>query len=201
MAKIKYTKNELKNQRDALRRYERYLPTLQLKKQQLQLEVRQLEAKIEQKASEEKQLFRRLQDWIRMFSEPVPLEDYLELEEIRSSTGNIAGVNIPILDEIVLKKTQPDLFETPSWVDDALKVLEELLRLRAEQWILRQQHELLADELRTTTQRVNLFERVKIPECEENIRVIRIFLGDQQTAEVARAKIAKGKTVEKVRSA
>ena len=49
------------------------------------------------------------------------------------------------------------------------------------------------DELRTTTQRVNLFEKVKIPEAKENIRIIRIFMGDQQTAAVARSKIAKGK--------
>ena len=53
---------------------------------------------------------------------------------------------------------------------------------------------LLGEELRTTTQRVNLFEKVKIPEAKENIRVIRIFMGDQQTAAVARSKIAKGKS-------
>ena len=37
MAKIKHTKNEMKAQREALNRFERFLPMLQLKKQQLQV--------------------------------------------------------------------------------------------------------------------------------------------------------------------
>ena len=36
MAKIKLTKNELKVQKDQLKMFNRYLPTLMLKKQQLQ---------------------------------------------------------------------------------------------------------------------------------------------------------------------
>ena len=71
---------------------------------------------------------------------------------------------------------------------DALKTLVEYdARLR----ILDEQLRRLGDELRTTTQRVNLFEKVKIPETKEHIRTIRIYLGDQQTAAVVRGKIAK----------
>jgi V/A-type H+-transporting ATPase subunit D len=72
-----------------------------------------------------------------------------------------------------------------------------LVRLELDLAYLGVQHRLLAAELRTTNQRVNLFEKVKIPEAVENIRVIRIFLGDQMTAAVARSKIAKAKSVEK----
>ena len=62
-------------------------------------------------------------------------------------------------------------------------------------WVMiRPQRRRVAEELRTTSQRVNLFERVKIPECKENIRVIKIFLGDEQTAAVVRGKIAKRMT-------
>ncbi len=197
MAKIKNTKNELKAQRDALRRYRRYLPTLLLKKQQLQLEVRQLEAKIEAKAAEERQARAELAAWVRLFAEPFDFDACLRVETIRTQVGNIAGVNIPVLQEIVFRRATPDLFATPPWVDDGLKMLERLIRLRVEGEILAEQHRLLADELRTTSQRVNLFEKVKIPECQENIRVIRIFLGDMDTAGVARAKIAKGKALEK----
>lgn len=193
MAKIKHTKNELKAQRDALRRFKRYLPTLQLKKQQLQMELRQIEAKIEQKDAERKALLEGLEPWLGLLAEPLPLHDYLRVAEVRRTSGNIAGVNIPILESISFARAVPDLHATPPWVDDALAALEQLVRLRVEKDVLAEQHRLLAAELRTTSQRVNLFEKVKIPECEENIRVIRIFLGDQQTAEVARAKIAKGK--------
>ena len=209
MARIKHTKTELKTQRDALRRFERYLPTLQLKKQQLQVEVRQVENRIEQKEAEDREAREALAAWVRLFAEPFdqsqgrPFDfgDHLKVKEIRQTTGNIAGVNIPVLQEVVCERSVPDLFLTPPWVDDGLAMLEGLARLRIERHVLDEQRRLLAEELRVTSQRVNLFEKVKIPESTENIRVIRIFLGDQQTADVARAKLAKGRSVEKVRSA
>ena len=201
MAKIKHTKNELKAQRDALKRYQRYLPTLLLKKQQLQVEVRQLEARLEAKRAEEESARADLGAWVRLFAEPVDLGVWLKVKGIREARGNIAGVSIPVFEGIEFERTPPDLFATPAWVDDGLRMLERLARLRAERRVLEAQLALLREELRTTTQRVNLFEKVKIPEARENIRVIRIFLGDQMTAGIARAKIAKSKTVEKGRAA
>jgi len=201
MAKIKYTKNELKAQRDALTRFRRYLPTLQLKKQQLQMELRGLEAQIAEKRGEEEKARTDLASWVKLFSEEFDFTPYIQVKEIVRSLGNIAGVTIPIFGNISFVEETPDLFETPAWVDGGIEMLKQLIRLRVERQIIEEQHRLLSDELRTTSQRVNLFEKVKIPECRENIRVIRIFMGDQQTAAVARSKIAKGKGAEKVRSA
>lgn len=218
MAKIKYTKNELKAQRDALARFRRYLPTLMLKKQQLQMELRGLEAQIAEKRGEEETARADLAAWVKLFSEPPAVSfaeppavssnaepfdftPYIQVKEIVRSFGNIAGVAIPIFGNISFVEETPDLFETPAWVDSGIDLLRQLIRLRVERQIIEEQHRLLSEELRTTSQRVNLFEKVKIPECRENIRVIRIFMGDQQTAAVARSKIAKGKSVEKVRSA
>ncbi len=200
MARIKHTKTALKGQRDALKRFQRYLPTLQLKKQQLQVEMRQLEAKIESRRDEEARALADLKAWVRLFAEPVGLERLVSVEAVDVGEGNIAGVAIPVLEDVRFRREMPDLFLSPPWVDDAVTMLEQLLRLRIELGILDEQHRCLGEELRTTTQRVNLFEKVKIPECSENIRVIRIFLGDEQTADVVRGKIAKGRSVEKVRS-
>ncbi len=194
MAKIKLTKNELKAQRDDLKRFSRYLPTLQLKKQQLQMEMRRLDQEILEKRDEEQEARAKLSSWIQLYSQPIDLDPYAELEELKTSVGNIAGVNIPVLDSLVFKQVPWNLFETDPWVDTGIETLKQLTRLRVERQILEEQHRLLGDELRTTTQRVNLFEKVKIPEAKENIRVIRIFMGDQQTAAVARSKIAKGKS-------
>jgi V/A-type H+/Na+-transporting ATPase subunit D len=201
MARIKHTKTELKTQRDALRRFERYLPTLQLKKQQLQVEVRQVESRIEMKEAEDRETREALAAWVRLFAEPFDFAAHLRVRDVLQTTGNIAGVSIPVLQEIVFERSVPDLFLTPPWADDGLAMLEALARLRIERHFLDEQRRLLSEELRVTSQRVNLFEKVKIPESAENIRVIRIFLGDQQTADVARAKLAKGRSVEKVRSA
>lgn len=201
MPKIKHTKSELKNQRDNLRRYERFLPTLELKKQQLQIEVRKLNAALEASRSEEAGLRAELEGWIRIFAEPFELGALLRLKEIRRGAGNIAGVAIPVFQEAVFERAPLDLFQTPPWLDDGLAMLERLVRFKAAQAVMEAQERLLQEELRTTTQRVNLFEKIKIPECADNIRVIRIFLGDEQTAAVARAKLAKGKAMAEARSA
>lgn len=197
MAKVKHTKNELKAQRDALKRFERYLPTLQLKKQQLQLEVRKLQGKVEAQRVAEAQDQAELAKWVRLFAEPVKWSQWLAVRQIRIGQGNIAGVAIPVFDGVDFERRTPDLFATPAWLDDGIEMLERRIRRRLELRVLEEQLRRLGEELRTTNQRVNLFEKVKIPQARENIRVIRIFLGDQMTAGVARAKIAKAKAVER----
>lgn len=197
MARIKTTKNELKAQRDTMRRLERYLPTLQLKKSQLQLEVRLVDGRIEQNQQREQALLLGLHSWVALFSDPVDFGPWLGVERVDNDTANIAGVTVPVLREVIFRREQPPLDTTPPWYDDGLECLAELARLRLERRVFDEQRRLLAEELRTTNQRVNLFERVKIPECKEAIRKIRIFLGDVQTLDVARSKIAKQKTLER----
>ncbi len=194
MAKIKHTKNELKAQNEALSRFRRFLPMLQLKKQQLQAEIQMIDTQIAEKEAEFKAEMTGLEQWIALFSEPVPDELMVALDRINTESGNIAGVNIPVLKSVSLTRNEPDLFETPSWIDDAQETMEKLIRLRAATRILETQRALISEELRTTSQRVNLFEKVKIPECRENIRTIKIYLGDEQTAAVARGKLAKKRT-------
>jgi V/A-type H+-transporting ATPase subunit D len=195
MAKIKHTKNELKAQREALARFERFLPMLQLKKQQLQVELQGIEARIAERRDEEETLRGDLAAWAGLFAEPAKALDRLVvLEVVHTDTGNIAGVPIPVFRDAALRRAPLDLFATPTWLDDAQEMLARRIRLRVEREILEEQRRRIAEELRTTSQRVNLFEKVKIPECREHIRVIKIFLGDQQTAAVARGKIAKSRS-------
>lgn len=196
MANIKLTKNEQKKQKDALKRYERYLPTLVLKKQQLQMVIRQVEAQERQKRHDKEAVKSEIDRWVAVFGEPAALDDLIGVEEVVTDTGNIAGVDIPVFKDIRFWENEYDLFETPLWVDTALEELKKLVALEEESRILREQVELLNQELRITSQRVNLFEKVKIPETRENIRTIQIYLGDQQTAAVVRGKIAKKKLVE-----
>lgn len=194
MPKIKHTKNELKIQRDSLNRFRRYLPTLELKKQQLQLEVRRIQRFVEEKQAEYDRLLADLETWVALFAEDAHIETYIRLVEVRSSETNIAGVSIPIFQDAVFERKAPDLFATPPWFDDGIEFLAHAMRLLLEKNILEQGLALLRGELLVTSQRVNLFEKIKIPEASNNIRVIRIFLGDEQTAGVARSKIAKAKS-------
>ena len=195
MAKIKLTKTELKAQTDALKRFCRFLPMLQLKKQQLQGEIAGIAAKAEAVAARERAVRERLDGWVALFSSDASaLEGLVTVKEIRRGTANIAGVEIPVFGGIDVEVKDLDLWETPAWLDDAAQALTDVLSLRSERLILERQRELVMEELRTTSQRVNLFEKVKIPECRENIRVIKIAIGDEQTAAVTRGKIAKSRT-------
>lgn len=194
MAKIKHTKNELKAQKEDLDRFERFLPMLVLKKQQLQAEMQMIENQLDELHEEERKAESDLAQWIDLFSEPVGISDMIKVKELRVEKSNIAGVNIPVFEGMTFERADVHLTLTPPWVDPGLDAIEKLATLRARDQVLKEQKLLIGEELRTTSQRVNLFEKVKIPECKENIRVIRIFLGDEQTAGVTRAKIAKGRT-------
>ena len=194
MAKIKHTKNELKAQQESLRRYQRFLPMLQLKKQQLQAEIQHINHQIQAVEKEFDTLAADLKEWVALFATPESEDAQVILQQVETISGNIAGVNIPILQQVHLEPSDPDLFLSPPWVDDAQERMAEMIRQKAAIHVLQQQRDLVTEELRTTSQRVNLFEKVKIPECKENIRIIKIFLGDEQTASVARGKIAKKRT-------
>ncbi|MBR4190406.1 MAG: V-type ATP synthase subunit D [Kiritimatiellae bacterium] len=201
MGKVKNTKTELKAQRDALKRYQRYLPTLQLKKQQLQLEIRKVDQAVADKRAEEEAARDNLSSWVKLYADDMDYLSYIAVESMEVEPGNIAGVAVRTLKDLTFRRTAPDLWATPAWIDSGLSTLEQLFRLRIERRLLEEQHRLLAEELRTTSQRVNLFEKVKIPECRENIRRINIFIGDENTSAVVRSKIAKGKSVKKAQSA
>ena len=199
MPKIKLTKSELKIQRDNLKQFSRFLPTLQLKKQQLQMELRQCKEKMRKINERETQLKDNISSWIALFGDEkvVPfLQQTVCLESVEKKRSNIAGVNVPVFVSAKFAIKEYSLFEKDAWIDNAIVIIQDILSCKIEHEIIEEQYKLLALELRVTTQRVNLFEKVKIPECTENIRIIQIYLGDQQTAAVGRSKIAKRKMQE-----
>jgi len=195
MAQIKKTKIELKNQRDALRRYQRYLPMLQLKKQQLQLEVQHVEQALLRTREEAAALKRQAAAWLALFSEASdPSNRLAGPATVTLGEDNIAGVAVPRLDAFTVADPEHDLFATPAWYDEAYPLVAQLAERRARQAILEAQIRHLSEELRITSQRVNLFEKIMIPRCKETIRIIKVYLGDLLTADIARGKAAKKAT-------
>jgi len=194
MTKIKLTKGELKRQRDALRQFEHYLPFLQLKKQQLQLEIQRVHRRLKSKLRDIDNLESEISEWAGLLNED---SDYIvrwvKEGKVVTTTTNIAGINIPVFERVDFEEPEYDLFLTPLWIDFAIDKMRKLVVFLQEEKVMKEQVRILEHELRITTQRVNLFEKIKIPESKENIRLIRIYLGDQQTNAVGRSKIAKKK--------
>jgi V/A-type H+-transporting ATPase subunit D len=195
--KVKLTKGELKKQRDALRQYERYLPTLQLKKQQLQLEIlQQLNLLTEKKQLETKKKY-AINVWAGLLSQEVKgLKGWVLPLDVIKTERNIAGVNLPVFERLDFPEADYDLFSTPLWVDFAIDALRALVSLKKEIQTIEKGIEILRRELRITAQRVNLFEKIKIPDTKEAIRLIKIYIGDQLSNAVGRSKIAKRKIEE-----
>lgn len=193
--KIKLTRPELKKRRDELALYARYLPTLKLKQQQLQMSVLQAERKYRQALDEVAETEARMAPYRQLLRDlaGVDVDALCQPSEIRTSSLNVAGVALPVFDEAIFPEAGYSLFATPPWVDRALADKRDMASRQARADTFAEQVRLLRHELTRITQRVNLFDKLKIPETREAIRIIRIFLGDEQTAGVARAKIAKSK--------
>jgi V/A-type H+-transporting ATPase subunit D len=196
--KVKLTRPELKKHRDALQRFERYLPMLKLKQQQLQVTIRDVnkqrrEARRAVEAAREK--FEAYGE-ILADTAGVDMQTLATPLEVETTWANVAGVRIPVFAGAEFPKPSYSLFSTPAWVDRALADLQEVNRRQAEVDVFDEQYRVLQKELTKIVQRVNLFDKVMIPNAKEAIRVIRIALGDEMTAAVGRAKIAKGKLSE-----
>ena len=121
----------------------------------------------------------------------------VKILEVRQHTENIAGLDIPVFDQVIFQESSYFLFDAPVWIDAAMQGLRKLIVLREKIRISEEKKAAIEKELREVSIRVNLFEKILIPRALANIRKIRIFLGDQQLAAVCQAKVAKQKILER----
>jgi len=167
---------------------------LQLKKQQIQLEIIRIHSKLFEQLKKIDSTKLKIKNWVGLLTQrPGDFGAWVKPKQIIVKTINIASVDIPVFERAEFEEVDYDLFAIPIWVDRAVEKIQNLVILIEEVRIIKTQEKLLKEELRITTQRVNLLEKVKIPECKDNIRLIRIYLGDQQTNAVGRSKLAKNK--------
>ena len=194
--KVKLTQSELKRQRDALRQYERYLPTLQLKKQLVQLEIVHQESALREREASLSGMKEAAENWSGLLVEAPVIRQWLIPAKVITGKKNVAGIDLPVFERVDFEVAEYDLFLAPLWVDKGLEALRDMVSLREEMRVIGEGISILRHELRITTQRVNLFEKVKIPGTKEAIRLIKIAIGDQMTSAIGRSKIAKKKIEE-----
>ncbi len=199
MSEIKFTKTELRTQQVKLGQLQKYLPTLQLKKALLQIEVHQAETELLIQQKDFEALEVRQFRYASLFTDADarPLFAATALREVVTDDENIAGVDVPIFKKAVFAPKDYSLFDTPFWMDSAAETLEEYISTREKIRILKERKRRLEKELREVSIRVNLFEKILIPRTVENIKKIRIFLGDQMLAAVAQAKVSKRKILQR----
>lgn len=202
MAEIKLTKTELRSQQLKLDRLRKYLPTLQLKKAMLQVEVNQAQIEIEALVSD----FALSQEKVERYSSLLTersapdLFSAVTVRQVERTHENVAGVDIPNFERVIFEPPVYSLFDTPVWFESAILGIKELIVVREKIKVAEEKKRALEKELREVSIRVNLFEKILIPRAQENIKKIKIFLGDQQLAAVSQAKVAKKKILLRARS-
>jgi V/A-type H+/Na+-transporting ATPase subunit D len=194
MARLTLSKSSLSTQSRQLKTFERFLPSLDLKRRQLIAE----RAKAVQAIAETEETIERLRELLKTAipmaaNQEVSVDGLVTVASVQIDTINIMGVRLPQIGQIRLKRRSYSLLAKPAWVDSLAELLEKMLQMKLQIQVDQRRLVLLDEAVKTVTQRVNLFDKVLIPRTRENIRKIQIFLADAERAAVVRAKIAKGK--------
>jgi V/A-type H+-transporting ATPase subunit D len=195
VAEVKLTKTELRVHQVKLDRLQKYLPTLQLKKAMLQVEVIQSQTEIELLREEFGIAEEKVSKFSALLTDKRVSEIFsaTKIDQVESTHENIAGVDIPVFKNVIFEPAIYSLFDTPLWFESAISRIKELLIVREKIRIVEEKKKALEKELRDVSIRVNLFEKILIPRAQQSIKKIRIFLGDQQLAAVSQSKMAKKK--------
>jgi V/A-type H+-transporting ATPase subunit D len=195
--RLSLNKNALKQQRDHLAMYRRFLPSLDLKRKQLlkaqkeaQLQLAELQADIERFEQSAQRLLPTLGS---STIDPSQLNGLVRVEKVVLAEENVVGIHLPAIREIDVVRAEYSRLTLPFWVDQLGDYLEQIARLRIQLQVRKARVDRLVAAARKITQRVNLFEKILIPRAESNIKQIGIALADQERAAVVRSKIAKRK--------
>lgn len=190
-------KTTLKQQRDQAKTFKQFLPSLDLKRQQLLVALKHARNAHATVDAEIRSLAQELQSLYPLLgSTTIPnvnLSQLIRVRSVRIELENMVGTKLPVIREIDFQVLEYSTLATPFWLDHLIDALQRMLRLRLKHQVSLRRVELLEQAARRITQRVNLFEKVLIPRAQDNIRRISIFLSDQERAAVVRSKISKGK--------
>ena len=194
MSRLSLSKSSLSQQSRQLKTYERFLPSLDLKRKQLMAERIKARSRLVETERVMEGLRARVGTALPMLANhEVELEALVRIRNVRLGRENLVGTHLPVLKAVEMEVRDYGFIAKPHWVDRVVSELTRMLELQVTREVERRRMALLEAAVRKVTQRVNLFEKVLIPRTRENIRKIRIALSDAERAAVVRAKIAKGK--------
>ena len=194
-----FNKTSLQSLEKDLKMRQRTLPTLQSKETALRLEVKKAKNELEDL---DKEVERRIKDYDKMIALWGEFDTSLiHVDDVRMSIKKIAGVRVPVLDEVVYSTKEFSLFSCPKWFADGFEQLKAIADVGIRQEFVRRKVELLEYARKKTTQKVNLFEKVQIPGYQDTIRKIKRFMEDEENLNKSSQKIVKSKREKEAREA
>ena len=196
---FQYNKTSLQSLEKDLKMRQRTLPTLQSKETALRLEVKKAKKELDDL---NKEVERRIKDYDRMIALWGEFDTTLiHVDDVRMSVKKIAGVRVPVLDEVVYSTKEFSLFSSPKWFADGFEQLKAIADVGIRQEFVQRKVELLEYARKKTTQKVNLFEKVQIPGYQDAIRKIKRFMEDEENLNKSSQKIVKSKREKEAREA
>ena len=194
MAKVAINKSSLAHQRSQLRLFQRFLPSLDLKRQQLLTEQKKAQRQLAEAETEIGNLARSLPGLMKpLGAYEIDLSGLVTIDSVVIEEENIVGAKLPVARRVKFKTAPYSLLAKPFWVDFLVEFLQQMCTMRVHLQVLQERVARLNQQARRITQRVNLFEKVLIPRAKESIKRIQVGLGEQERTAVVRSKIAKAK--------
>ncbi len=194
MSKLSFSKAALHKEGAQLKRYKQYLPSLDLKRQQLVAERTKAITLLNDTEHQIKCCYALVEEQLPMLSsEQLDLKALVTVNQVDIDDENLVGIKLPYLKQIEIQSKPYSLLSKPHWVDMLVIQLKVMLELQIRLKIDQKRLEILQLAVKKVTQRVNLFDKVLIPRAQLNIKKIRIFLSDTERVAVVRAKITKQK--------
>jgi len=192
--RLALNKASLNREQRMLRTFERFLPSLDLKRRRLMAERARAASALESTREEIEAITVNLGQSLPMLANrDVTLGGMVSIESFDLAEENIVGTRLPVLQSVTVAIDRYPLMAKPHWVDGAVEEIRKVLELSTSERVAVKRLELLDAAVRVITQRVNLFDKVLIPRARRNIKRIRIYLSDSERAGVVTSKIAKEK--------
>lgn len=194
MARLQLNKSSLGREARNLQNYERFLPSLDLKRQQLMAERARAAATLQETRGTIDALRTRVGRTLPMLANrEIDLNDLAKITRVELGTQSVVGAHLPTLEQVKIEIRPYAFLAKPHWVDSTAALLSDMLSLRMRMQVEERRLALLDAAVKKITQRVNLFDKVLVPRAKANIKRIRIYLSDAELAAVVRSKIAKRK--------
>jgi len=190
--KVQYNKTAIQQYQKQLSVRERALPILKSKETALRVEVKRIADQVAELKRKLDSLYQGMQAINKFW---VEFPDLLRLQNTNIAVKNIAGVKIPILRDIEFTTVDYSLINQKAWIPLGLQKLKEILHVKIEIEVVGRQLEILSYARKKTTQKVNLYEKVQIPEFRDAIRKVKRYLEDKENLEKAAQKIVKERNV------
>jgi len=191
---ISLSKSSLQQQQEKLRLYNRFLPSLELKRQQLSAEYKkaaQALAEAEQGADKASRSLTALLPVLG--STPMKLTNLVRVRRIDVAEEDVLGLRLPTLRAVEFDEAPYSMLSTPFWLEELVICVKASATYRLRLQVYRERVKRMKGAVRRVSQRVNLFEKVLIPNARRDIARIKIFLSDVERAAVVTSKIAKAK--------